>query len=679
MPKAIKYSTTALANTRKKGNMAIGAAGVDYGTGAGYYSGIEPPDGGYTLYLNKATGGPSIYVANDDATLVNLANQFSQPSNFFAGKDFTTGKTGWSNYGANNQAVSIFNDRPYPGSTATQAMEFDSVSAGLWTGTSGMFTVGVTYTFSFWAKITTGSSFNIYWNNQNGSGETNSFSYFNTPLTTSWQRYTFTFTYNAARIYFYFYAGGGQSAGNKAIFTELTVSEGVAAGGPGMTTATEALAWFATQTDKVVLSSKDSFHNTITDNLALSLDANTLASYSGTGTTWYDLSSNSTNGTLVNGVSYSNSLMAFDGSNDYVEIPYSGNLTTTSYTFSFWAKHNGPRDGRRTMLGLSNGGQYAYFCFNMQIWDSNTQYLSFVGNGSTYTSFAFNLNDSFENWHHFTAVITPTSIKIYVNGELSHTNTATFRTSFDRIWIGQRGGQHWKGWIPNLQVHQKALSESEIDQTYYGADVPANPKMVLNRSQYGVTLDSTGWKTDLANQYSNLYTYGYTHADLNGDFDGLTAFTYCLWLKVYSHHTSYSQSPFYKYEGTGTAVIRLYDFGNWNNNNDNGRLTWYLNAGGGWGNAGASYSRTEVGETLFFCLQYNSTQGGQTWRNGVKVGTRTGRTGTVATNTTFFNIVPPEQGGQAYTKVKEAYIFNHEITDQEMIDLYNSTRGNYGL
>ena len=40
----------------------------------------------------------------------------------------------------------------------------------------------------------------------------------------------------------------------------------------------------------------------VTDELKLCLDASNPASYHGSGTTWYDLSGNGNNGTMVNGV-----------------------------------------------------------------------------------------------------------------------------------------------------------------------------------------------------------------------------------------------------------------------------------------------------------------------------------------------------------------------------------------
>jgi hypothetical protein len=79
----------------------------------------------------------------------------------------------------------------------------------------------------------------------------------------------------------------------------------------------------------------------VTDDLVLCLDAANPLSYPGSGNTWYDLSENGNNGTLVNGPTFSSSnagSLLFDGSNDYanVSIP----LTFSACTMMFYTKFN---------------------------------------------------------------------------------------------------------------------------------------------------------------------------------------------------------------------------------------------------------------------------------------------------------------------------------------------------
>jgi hypothetical protein len=96
MPNPIKYNTSTETLSLKKGNFWIGTGDVGKGptSTTGFYNGITPPSGGYTIYVNKATGGPSIMVANNDASLIAITNSIAGASyttvnqcfNYFAGQ-----------------------------------------------------------------------------------------------------------------------------------------------------------------------------------------------------------------------------------------------------------------------------------------------------------------------------------------------------------------------------------------------------------------------------------------------------------------------------------------------------------------------------------------------------------------------------------------------------------------
>lgn len=79
MPNSIKYNTSSQTLALKKGNFWIGTGDVDKGptSNTDYWNGIDPPANGYTIYLNKVSNGPSIYVANNDNELIFLTNQIA--------------------------------------------------------------------------------------------------------------------------------------------------------------------------------------------------------------------------------------------------------------------------------------------------------------------------------------------------------------------------------------------------------------------------------------------------------------------------------------------------------------------------------------------------------------------------------------------------------------------------
>jgi len=97
MANAIKYTTGSETLALKKGNFYIGTGDVGKGptSTTGYYNGITPPSGGYTIYLNKVSGGPSIYTCANDTELISITNSIAGTSYTTANECFTyfTGQT----------------------------------------------------------------------------------------------------------------------------------------------------------------------------------------------------------------------------------------------------------------------------------------------------------------------------------------------------------------------------------------------------------------------------------------------------------------------------------------------------------------------------------------------------------------------------------------------------------
>ena len=85
MPNAIKYNTSTESLALRKGSFWIGTGDVGKGptSSTGFYNGITPSAGGYTIYINKTSNGPSIYTCNSDASLISLTNSI-------AGTQYTT-------------------------------------------------------------------------------------------------------------------------------------------------------------------------------------------------------------------------------------------------------------------------------------------------------------------------------------------------------------------------------------------------------------------------------------------------------------------------------------------------------------------------------------------------------------------------------------------------------------
>lgn len=83
MPNTIKYSTTKDTFSLRKGNFYFGVGDVPKGptSSTDHWNGITPPSGGYTIYENKSSNGPSIRVPSDSNTLIDYAGRLYGGSN----------------------------------------------------------------------------------------------------------------------------------------------------------------------------------------------------------------------------------------------------------------------------------------------------------------------------------------------------------------------------------------------------------------------------------------------------------------------------------------------------------------------------------------------------------------------------------------------------------------------
>lgn len=104
----------------------------------------------------------------------------------------------------------------------------------------------------------------------------------------------------------------------------------------------------------------------VTSGLIAYLQADVPSSYGGSGTTWYDLSGNNTNGTLQNGVAYNTSdgyYFNFDGSNDRVDISLGATAAmsvvtvakSNTSTWNTWGQPSSARTNNGYIFHGNNG------------------------------------------------------------------------------------------------------------------------------------------------------------------------------------------------------------------------------------------------------------------------------------------------------------------------------------
>lgn len=314
MPNGIQYSTGATpAGCIRKGNMLISNNTAD--TGTSFYTGINPPTGGYTIYLNKASGGPSIYCPANNTQLVSITNQIA---------------------------------------------------------------------------------------------------------------------------------------------------------GANYTTAAQCLAYFAGQSDKLCMNFN--YEGIVTNGLVLNLDAGFDPSYPTAGTTWYDLSGNTNNGTLTNGPTFNSAnsgSLVFDGVDDYIRIISNSSVNVNTLTWSAFVQ--GVYSSQPGFLFIGNDVGAAISPYKIFIGVINSGGLKLrINYNNVATVNLGNLTDN--TLYNLTITYDGTTTNMYVNGTSigTSTNMSGNLNSKTFSYIGSTAGatEFFNGKIFNTLLYSRALSATEVLQNY---------------------------------------------------------------------------------------------------------------------------------------------------------------------------------------------------------------------
>jgi hypothetical protein len=231
----------------------------------------------------------------------------------------------------------------------------------------------------------------------------------------------------------------------------------------------------------------------VTDGLVLALDAANIKSYSGTGTTWSDLSGNGNTGTLTNGPTFDSGnggSIVFDGVDDFVNIteisipaPWSQcivykNLESTSSTLF-----------RTAILGNSSTSRPGFIRIFNDILDDTARvrvllryrnsagtwssFSDYVGpNGSSYVPF----NDQDIFWVNRIMFLTITcsadfKYTYYIDGQSVFTRNRSASNDQDNgLAINRIGGRGTTeplvGNIAQAQIYNRELTAQEILQNF---------------------------------------------------------------------------------------------------------------------------------------------------------------------------------------------------------------------
>ena len=261
---------------------------------------------------------------------------------------------------------------------------------------------------------------------------------------------------------------------------------------------------FRTTSTTVFASELDEFTGApvVDSSLKLWLDAGQTASYSGSGTTWTDLSGNANNGTLVNAPTFISNdgggCIQLDGTNDHITLPVTG-FAPPSLTIDYWIKR------------ISDNG-YFWIVDNTDnpelrmLFQAGKLQIYFYDDGGYFSTALSTTTFSTGSWYNITVTLTNGSQNVYINGNQEIITTTGVYTggpsgnagehtlgTYNRPGVGYGGYANVR--IGSYRFYNRALTAAEVIQNYnalqsrYGlASITATQMPVVQRQQSSGTL-----------------------------------------------------------------------------------------------------------------------------------------------------------------------------------------------
>lgn len=206
--------------------------------------------------------------------------------------------------------------------------------------------------------------------------------------------------------------------------------------------------------------------NIVTDGLVLNLDAANPDSYSGSGTTWYDLSGNGNNGALNSGIAYRSSYFAFNN-NGFVSVPDANSLDLpNNLTVSMWFYVDSWLAGNYSHAVMEKWGSTGNANWRFYLGGSyapNGLWILATANGS-WGGVAYFSPITNGKWVSITWTYNGTTSSSYLYSTLNSTQAVTqpLATNTNALTIGR----DLIGRIGAVHIYNRALSQSEVTQNY---------------------------------------------------------------------------------------------------------------------------------------------------------------------------------------------------------------------
>ena len=211
------------------------------------------------------------------------------------------------------------------------------------------------------------------------------------------------------------------------------------------------------------------YTNIIRRGLVFYVDASSVESYIGSGTSWNDISGNGLASTLVNGPTYNSAnggSIVFDGTNDYVSLGDSNIFKITNEVSVFsWVNINAASEWDGIFGAGSDSGGFMHF----QIYNGGVNAFLYGPNVGYDRLDGVNLTAG--TWNEVGLTFGGTTLKMFINGQQLATtasgasNNLSFASDI-RIGRVHDDSRFFGGKIANCKVYNRTLASAEVLHNY---------------------------------------------------------------------------------------------------------------------------------------------------------------------------------------------------------------------
>jgi hypothetical protein len=165
--------------------------------------------------------------------------------------------------------------------------------------------------------------------------------------------------------------------------------------------------------------------------------------------------------TLTTGVKgVSNTAYYFDGDSSYIERTSFPDITSSSFSVSFWCYLNNDITNYAVLIDkMPNGGGNG---FRIQYRDAG--YLTIYNGSSNFNTGTIAKNQ----WVHFTITSSAGNVVWYVNNSTNNTGSLSFSSNSNSLRFGryQGTGAYHKGNLDDVRLYQRAITSTDVGLIY---------------------------------------------------------------------------------------------------------------------------------------------------------------------------------------------------------------------